>query len=180
VPALVDPSGKLLVSNRTRMLAVLRRVPEDQIERETEAQLGVLVDQGVPLSHVDSHGHIHKFKPFRDAIARVLPRFGIRKVRSAQDVFVERPLKSFSYWLGPHWRRSLRRLFDTTSHFFMPRGAPGEVWAAALASRLPRGTLEVGVHPGPDEWRRDQQREVEIFTPLARRRGATMIGWREL
>jgi hypothetical protein len=180
VPALVEPSGKLLQSNKTRMLAVLRRIPEDQIERETEAQLRVLIDRGVQPSHVDSHGHIHKFKPFRGALARVLPRFGIRKVRSAQDVFVERPLKSFSYWLGPHWRRSLRRRFETTQHFFMPRGGPGEAWAAALAARLPRGTLEVGVHPGPDGWRLDQRREVEIFISLVRRRGATLIGWKEL
>lgn len=180
VPALVDPSGKLLQSNKTRVRAVLRRIPEDQIERETEAQLGLLIEGGVALSHVDSHGHIHKFKPFRRALSRALPRFGIRKVRSAQDVFVERPLKSFSYWLGPHWRRSLRRSFETTAHFFMPRGGPGETWASALASRLPHGTLEVGVHPGPDGWRLEQRREVELFTQLVRRRGATLIGWKDL
>jgi predicted glycoside hydrolase/deacetylase ChbG (UPF0249 family) len=180
VPSLVEPSGKLLQSNRTRMLAVLRRIPEDEIERETEAQLQVLLDGGVPLSHVDSHGHIHKFRPFRAALARVLPRFGIRKVRSAQDVFLHRPLKSFAYWLGPHWRRSLQRRFQTTTHFFMPRGSPGETWAAALCARLPEASLEVGVHPGPRGWQRDQLREVEIFTPTARRLGATLIGWREL
>jgi len=41
------------------------------------AQLGRIRDLGVAISHVDSHGHLHKFKPFCAALKEVLPRHGI-------------------------------------------------------------------------------------------------------
>jgi len=184
VPSLVGDDGRFLPSNKTRVLALMNRLSVAEIERETAAQIEVLVDHGVRLSHVDSHGHLHKFGPFRTALERVLPKFGIRRVRNVQDVFVGRPLKSFTYWFGPLWRRRLTSRFATTSHFFMPLGTPRERWTEPVLARLPRSpkeTLEIGVHPGGAETWRDEQREsIETFATEARQRGHQLIGWSEL
>jgi len=109
IPDLVRPDGKFTESQSLRLRCLRGKVSVDQIEKEMEAQIRFLLDRGVPLSHVDSHGHLHKFKPFVEAMKRVLPRFGLRRVRTAQDVFLTRPLKSPTYWLGGYWRRRAKR-----------------------------------------------------------------------
>ena len=100
IPALTGPNGLFLYSQVLRRRALLGRVPVDQVEREMRAQIGFLTDSGVRLSHVDSHGHLHKFAPFVAALRRVLPEFGITRVRNAQDLYLRKPLKSPTYWFG--------------------------------------------------------------------------------
>ena len=82
VPVLVDRAGKLRRTNVVRLAAVLGRLPVDQLEREIEAQVEWARSRGVEVSHVDSHRHLHKYGPFREALARVLPRLGISHVRN--------------------------------------------------------------------------------------------------
>src|SRR3954451_7673818 len=156
IPALVRPDGRFRDSQELRLMALRGKVPVEQIEREMALQLASLRDHGVPVSHVDSHGHLHKFKPFVEAMKRVLPKFGIRRVRTAQDVYLRRPFKSPTYWLGGIWRRRIMRYFDTTEHLFIgdtPHDATvrGE---RGLLPLLTGDTIEVGVHPGRAEaWR---------------------------
>lgn len=182
LPALVGPDGLFKPSQGVRLEALRGRIPVDQIAIETEAQLAALRDMGVAISHVDSHGHLHRFGPFREALARVLPRFNIRKVRNVQDVYLRRPLKSPNYWFGPLWRRKLISTFETTDHFYMPTSAGDTGWWDPLLARAFRGeTLEVGVHPGSAEaWRGEERRAIQMFARAARAAGHRLIGWREL
>ena len=119
---------------------------------------------------------MHKFGPFREALARVLPRFGVARVRNVQDVWLRRPLKSPTYWLGAVWRRQLMRRFVTTDHFYMPTSAYDTGWEdplLAAARGLSGGSLEIGVHPGFDEpWRSDERETVQRLAGRARGRGA--------
>ena len=182
--ALVDGEGRFLPTGEARRRALLRRIPAAQIAREAEAQLAFLRDSGVPISHVDSHRHMHKLGPFREALSRVLPRFGVRRVRNVQDVWLRRPLTNPTYWYGRVWRRRLLRLFLTTDHFYMPTSAADTDWEHRLLEAvraLPGRTLEVGVHPGFDEdWRRDEGRSVQAFAELARAEGHTLAPWTEV
>jgi chitin disaccharide deacetylase len=183
VPALVTADGCFPGSRDVRARALAGRLPVDQIEYEVAAQLDVLVRAGIEISHVDSHRHLHKFKPFRTALRHVLPRYGIRRVRTVQDVYVKRPLTSLTYWLGPVWRTSLTRYFDTTDHFYMPTTAGDRGWervASQLAS-LDGATLEVGLHPGrEDVWRRHELESLEPFVSLALGQGHELVGWRTI
>lgn len=182
LPALTGPDGLFKPSQGVRLQALTGRVPVGQIAAETEAQLAALRDLGVSISHVDSHGHLHRFGPFREALRRVLPRFSIRKVRNVQDVYLRRPVKSPNYWFGPLWRRGIVRHFTTTAHFYMPTSAGDAAWWDPLLARSFQGqTLEVGVHPGHAEsWRRDEREGILRFAEAARARGHSLIGWREL
>lgn len=178
---LVDGEGRFRRAGDARRLALARRIPVAAIAREAEAQLIAVRDAGVRISHVDSHRHMHKLGPFRDALEVVLPRFGIRHVRNAQDVWLRRHVKSPTFWYGRVWRRRLMRRFATTQHFYMPTSADDRGWAEALLAamrRLPGGSLEVGVHPGFEEgWRDDERRSVLEFARNAREAGHELVPW---
>jgi len=182
VGALVASDGRFLGSQRVRKLALLNRIPIAQIAAEIAAQIAFLRDSGVRISHVDSHGHLHKFKPFRVALREVLPRFGLTKVRSVQTIYLKKPLKSPTFWCGPVWRRRLRALFTTTPDFFMPTPADTDTWPERLlATVAPGTTIEVGVHPGYQEsWRVLDRQAVLAFAAAARARGHRFITWNDV
>ncbi len=180
IPDLLDESGRFLPYPTVCRRALLRRLPVDQIERETEAQLASVLAQGVRLSHVDSHGHLHKFAPFQQALQRVLPRFGLNRVRNIQDIYLHRPFRSPTYWFSPLWRRSLMRRFHTTNHFHMPYSLSvrGADWWTRLLSKMRGGTIEIGVHPGREEdWRNQERVGILQFAELSRQAGHELIGW---
>ncbi|HEX8916049.1 MAG TPA: ChbG/HpnK family deacetylase [Humisphaera sp.] len=183
VPTLAGPHGRFRPSQEVRVAALRGRLSVADVERETAAQIQRLLDLGVRVSHVDSHGHLHKFGPFRAALANVLPRFGIRRVRAVQNVYLDRPLRSPTYWFGPWWRRRVAAAFDTTPDFFMPISGTGDTtWPDRLLARLPAGPaggpIEVGVHPGYAEpWRDAERRAVRAFADAARARGHELVPW---
>jgi hypothetical protein len=181
--SLVDEEGRFRSTNDIRVRALTRRVPAAAIEREAAAQLDFIRGSGIEISHVDSHRHVHKFPPFREALRRVLPRFGIARVRNVQDIYLRPPLRSPTYWLGRGWRRRLMGAFATTQHFYMPTSAGDTGWADRLlgvAGGLD-GTLEVGVHPGYDEdWREEERRCVQEFASRAPGAGHRLATWKEL
>ena len=51
------------------------------LEREISAQIALVRDAGVAVSHVDGHKHLHQLPIVSTAVANVLPRFGIGRVR---------------------------------------------------------------------------------------------------
>lgn len=185
VPALVDRDGRFLPTGKVRLLALRGRLPADQLEREIAAQLDVLVTAGIPVSHVDSHRHVHKLPQVAAALGRTLPRFGITRVRAAQNVYLKRPLGTPTYWLGPAWQRRLAAAFETTAYMYMPSSAHDVGWSAPLLARCERlngGVLEVGVHPGyaSEAWRDDERRSVLEFAARARAAGHELVSWRSL
>lgn len=184
LPKLVGPDGRFLPSNRVRIMALRNRIPVEEIAREADAQIRSLLDRGVAVSHVDSHGHLHKFRPFRAALKRVLPPLGILRVRSAQDIYLKKPIKSFNYWYGKVWRRKLRAAFTTTDHFYMPSSARDPDWASpllAIMSGLRGESIEVGVHPGYSEpWRDLERTGLRDFADAAKAAGHEVVGWRAI
>jgi len=183
VPALVDSTGRLHAqTNTVRLKALLGRLPVSELEREIAAQIDWLRSHGVAVSHVDSHQHLHKYRPFREALTRVLPTVGIRRVRNVQDVYLRRPLVSPTVWLGRRWRADLMRRFETTEHLYMPGTAGDASWTALLhRPELWTSTIEVGVHPGEDEeWRREEMQGAAEFAAEAGAAGAQLVTWLDI
>lgn len=179
VAALVDRAGRLRRTNAVRLAALLGRLSVGDIAREIEAQVDWMRSRGVEISHVDSHRHLHKYGPFREALARVLPRLGIRRVRNVQDVYLRRPLVSPTVWLGERWRAELMELFETTDHFYMPASTGDAGWTTLLHKPdLEGSTIEVGVHPGElEEWRVREARGLAEFGPAAVASGHELVSW---
>jgi hypothetical protein len=182
VPSLVDGEGCLLTTRAIRAKALTGRLAVPDLEREIEAQVEAISATGVPVSHVDSHRHVHKLAPFRQALSNVLPRLGVRHVRNAQDVFLTRQLLRPTYWVGRRWRRRIQQRFATTDHFFMP--LPDEPpWAEgllAILDGLPGRSLEVGVHPGYAEPWRDRDRLDVLRLLSATNERVQLVDWRSL
>jgi predicted glycoside hydrolase/deacetylase ChbG (UPF0249 family) len=150
--------------------------------REMTAQISAVRDEGVEISHVDSHRHVHKLPSFREALARVLPGFGIERVRAVQDVYLRKPRTSPTYWLGGRWQKALARQFTTTDHMYMPTSAGDVAWEMDLG-RIALdldGSLEVGVHPGYEGWRDEERTSVLDFAALARSNGHELVPWKAL
>ncbi|MGA7538708.1 MAG: ChbG/HpnK family deacetylase [Steroidobacteraceae bacterium] len=61
--------------------ALLGKLSLSQLEPEVTAQLAMLRDAGVRVSHLDGHKHLHQLPVVCAAVANVLPRFGIERVR---------------------------------------------------------------------------------------------------
>ena len=184
IPALVNADGAFLPSHQLRLMALSGRLPVDQLCLEIAAQIELVKDSGVPISHVDSHGHLHKFKPFVEALAATLPRYGLSRVRNVQDQYTVTPLSSPTYWLGAFWRRRIMAHFVTTPHFFMGTNANDPQWMEKILRRQLSGVLEVGFHPGSplhvDTWRNEERQACLAFALQARERGAALVSWKDI
>lgn len=181
IPSLVQDDGRLRPAAEIRWGGVYGRLSEQDIATEMAAQIEYFVQRGLKISHVDSHWHMHKMRPFFDALQTVLPQFGITHVRGAQNVFTARPWRSPTYWLGSYWHRRITRSFKTTDLLFMSHTSD-LAWPTRLLRKLPTsGSIEVCVHPGRDEsWRQREYEAATAFSTAAEHVGHKLVGWQEL
>jgi predicted glycoside hydrolase/deacetylase ChbG (UPF0249 family) len=78
---LADADGRFLPKRTLAARALTGRLSLRQLEAEVTAQVGLLRDAGVRISHLDGHKHLHQLPIVCTAVANVLPRFGIERVR---------------------------------------------------------------------------------------------------
>ena len=134
-------SRKLLDTPMTRSLrAALLQELTLQVERTIES--------GVPISHFDSHQHIHTIPKLFPILKALQRKFAIRKVRSTINFI---PLNAQMTGLRSlrklAFRLALRHIYTTAS----PDGLGNfrDFHSALMAQRPPRfRILELIVHPG--------------------------------
>lgn len=78
---LVNERGEFHRKRELFWRAMSGRLAAADVEAEVTAQIGRIRDAGVRLSHVDGHKHLHQLPVVAGVVARVLPRFGIERVR---------------------------------------------------------------------------------------------------
>lgn len=79
--SLVDPEGRFCSKRALAARSVTGALVLADVEREIAAQIGFVRDHGVSISHLDGHKHLHQLPVVCTAVANVLPRFVIRRVR---------------------------------------------------------------------------------------------------
>jgi len=127
-------------------------VSPEHVAGEMELQLAIMADYGVKISHVDSHGHMHKFPSVFRAILPALKKFGINQVRRPQNLFINRSTQ-FSI-LNSYCARAFKGV-NCTEDFAGIKVDFTKTWWHDLADRLQSENLELGIHPGLEEgWRR--------------------------
>ncbi|RJP80628.1 MAG: ChbG/HpnK family deacetylase [Candidatus Zixiibacteriota bacterium] len=164
VPSLVDREGRMWASH-TGFAArwFTGRIRRDEARRELEAQVARLADSGLPLTHLDSHQHLHLLPGIASLVPELAQRFAIRAVRlPAETVHPAGPARGSAarrvqgrvvYHLARACRRQWRLAGLACPDHFAGFEAGGrfarEAWLG-LIPRLPEGVTEVMVHPGED------------------------------
>ena len=159
IPSMIDPkTGKLWQTRKFILRNFAGLIKVEDLKREVRAQYLSIKNAGVPISHVDGHGHNHRLPQSVRALAELKDELGFAKVRRCQDLsVVGGKLGLLSRLInGPMQKRLADAGFVMTDHFLMNAGHTNDpMWFSKALESLPDGVTEIGVHPGVDEeWRR--------------------------
>jgi predicted glycoside hydrolase/deacetylase ChbG (UPF0249 family) len=149
VPSLVDAQGRFYLSWKQFAVAAMRgRINPADVERELTAQIHAVQAEGVPLTHLDSHQHLHEWPTLWPVIERLAKVADVKAVRSTR-----------SKGLGPvsvlgklAAARAGRAGLLTTQSFagFSHSGSLTEPELLKLIDAIPpkSRSVEIGCHPG--------------------------------
>lgn len=188
IPALVDGNGLFLPSNTVRKLAMMLKLPKMQVIAESQAQIDKMEMAGVKVSHLDSHGHLHKFLSILYSMKYLKVGGGpVSKVRASQNLYVVKPSwKSPVYWLNKFFNWYLKRNFKNPEYFYMSANNMDTGWADCILAQMDKlpqdAIIEIGVHPGhKEEWRWHEYEDIIDFATKLRKTGKhEIINWNQL
>ncbi len=139
----------------------LGRIDRGHIEQEAIAQILRLQQNGIAVTHIDTHKHTHMFPPVLDGVMRAAKACGIQTIRNPFEPLwsvaatphaglVRRWQVRLSSNLRRHFVRLAREREFATTDGCLGVAATGTLNEAALHSildRLPEGTWELVCHP---------------------------------
>lgn len=164
IPSLVDAqTGRFYPTLGAFLKQLLTgRIRSAEIQAEAAAQILLLQNEGVTLSHIDTHKHVHMFPAVLKPVLRAAAGCGIRSIRNPFE-----PAWSLRATPGAPWLRRtqvhlLRQFLPTFFKNVALAGlattdgavgvlATGTLDAATVSSllqNLPEGTWELVTHPG--------------------------------
>lgn len=204
---LAGPDGKFLgKAGAHRLLAGAGdTVLGAEIARETTLQIGKLLDEGIAVTHIDGHQHVHVFPAALSAVTETAKAFGISRMRipdetdlpegGALEAMRLEESRRFAF-LGREARRRLAAAGIASSDHFRGLALKGRLdleRLVELAGSLPEGTTELMVHPGRVPVRNafsafssaDRERELEAllhprFRLALRAAGVMLVSFREI
>lgn len=186
IASMIDPkTGNLWVTRQFILRNCAGLIKVEDLKREMRAQYLALKNAGVPISHVDGHGHNHRLPQSIKALAGLKDELGFTKVRRCQDMACEGThLGLLSRMINNPMQKRLDRIgFKTTDHFLMNAGHTVDPqWFSKAVASLPDGATEIGVHPGIDEdWRRiDTEECFSVCGELCKSVGIELTNFNQL
>lgn len=149
-------NGRFFNTKEFIMRALLGNLKINDIKNEMTSQISRLYDSGVIVSHVDSHGSVHKLPVFQKAMEEVLPRFGITRARRVQNIFMQYKRERFlTAMLNSFIQKQISKMFATPNYLYIPAHRFDREWSDFLISQMNKlpenSTLEIVTHPGTEE-----------------------------
>jgi chitin disaccharide deacetylase len=182
---LVDPkTGHFASIAGTSLWALAHRIDPDDIAAESRAQLERLRSVGRPVTHLDSHWHMHTLPGIWSSVLAVAREQGVPWLRSPGVPKGRRILRSFFPFtllgLASLWRRSTNPHFADHFTGFQMNGARAfERGVLERLDEVPDGVTEFMVHAGYDEpalaaldpytWEREKELAA-LMSPAVRAR----------
>lgn len=160
IPSLVGSEGDFLPDHTALLKRYLKGgVNLEEVRRELAAQLQKIEVTGIPISHVDSHQHMHTLPGIIDIVLDLAARAGIRAVRTPRTPLFAGAFGGLGQLVGRLGLSTLARLAACKAHrrgLLTPDNFAGIVAGEAvsegellhLIAHLPQGTTEVMMHPG--------------------------------
>lgn len=160
IPSLVGSEGDFLPDHTALLKRYLKGgVNLEEVRRELAAQLQKIEATGIPISHVDSHQHMHTLPGIIDIVLDLAARAGIRAVRTPRTPLFAGAFGGLGQLVGRLGLSTLARLAACKAHrrgLLTPDHFAGIVAGEAvsegellhLIAHLPQGTTEVMMHPG--------------------------------
>jgi predicted glycoside hydrolase/deacetylase ChbG (UPF0249 family) len=151
--SLVDERGNFH-SKRTMFLRAVRGTLKlAEVEAEVTAQIARIHEAHIRISHVDGHKHLHQLPVVRNAVARVLPRFGIERVRVTRltKLAGARPATLVREALAWQAKRTFSRARLRSPARIMDVQVlmqPVQNDGTSFTRWAPEGAIEVFCHPG--------------------------------
>lgn len=153
--------GSLFPARVQRARAMAGLIDAADIRREFRLQLDELRDHGVNVTHVDGHGHMHKYPAIMRVLREEMLRAGITRVRRPQNWY---PARNVRGALNTMLLRHFGGLRYTD--YYVGVDALDADWAAQVPAVLAEGVTEMSVHPGFTEaWRK--QEGAPLMAPAA-------------
>lgn len=183
--SLLNENGTFLESNNTRKKALLFKLNQMDIVHETVAQIKVLTDAGIRVSHLDSHGHLHKFPSFLLAVKKAAKICDIERVRGVQNIFVKDSNRGITGILNSMFSAYIRRNHKSTDYFYMAANSFDTNWADSIIEQIAKlgdeKTIEVGVHPGyTEDWRINEFNDINDFATKLKNTKHQIINWNDI
>jgi len=159
IPSLVDGRGHFSEGYKGFILRLMAgRVDPDDLEREFAAQLELVLELGVPITHLDAHQHVHLWPSVRKVVLKLARRYNVAAVRVSRHRGFS-PVGFGVTFLGHRLavhagRAGLRHPDDATGIEIAGQldSATLERVLSKLAARRGAESAEIAVHPGePDD-----------------------------
>lgn len=188
IPSLVHDDGTFLESDDVRKKALLLKLPKKEVIVESQAQIDKMEKAGVKVSHLDSHGHLHKFLSILYSMKHLkVAGKPVERVRASQNVYVVQPSKkSLVYWLNKYFNWYLKHNFRNPEYFYMSANNLDTGWADTILAKMDKlpqdAIIEIGVHPGhKEEWRQHEYDDIIEFATKLRASGKhEIVTWNDL
>jgi chitin disaccharide deacetylase len=206
IPSLVDKDGKFPDSYGAFLRGlVLQRFRMSDVRRELEAQITRVLDQGLKVTHLDSHQHLHLLPGISSVVAELGIKMGLRRIRVPSEIVIRgcespsilrRLQGQIVLGLARKRRREFLRRGLTSPDHFAGFGRGGNFNAdnwRALIPQLREGVTEVMVHPGADNsalqsathWNYHWEQELAALTDpnlkqLIQDHGIQLVNYRDL
>ncbi len=165
VATLIQDDGRFRGSWKPFIVACLRGcVALNQVERELTAQIDRIRSEGIRLTHLDAHKHVHAYPPLFAIVARLANRFCIPVVRVPYErwspvwgdewhpyVALRQSLLNLAMLPWARWNHRTAAARGIRAPQFTGRVHTGVLNAMTIQAtirRLRPGTTELMVHPG--------------------------------
>ncbi len=184
IPSLVKKDGLFYPDHNAFIKRYLQgKVNFEEVRRELSAQLRKVEGTGVPISHVDSHQHMHTLPGIIDIVLDLTEAAGIRAMRTPCTPLFAGQFGGLEQFIGRLGLGTLARLAAhkakkrgilTPEHFsgIVAGEAVSENELLHVVEKLHPGTTEVMMHPGINNeilqqdsgWQHDFEEELHAIT----------------
>lgn len=153
---LAGADGRFVGVERVWWLGITKRLPVLEIKAELEAQIETLTNQGIEVSHIDGHHHIHILPQLVPIVCALAKKYNIRAVRYPYTKgYGLVGLARLKWRLINHFALRSRQAFLLSglampNHFVAWYAQGGETLnhLKHTLTSIGSGVTEIGVHPG--------------------------------